>query len=355
MVGGKPPDEDVCISILWLSMDPTTRAHVTGKVDMESVAFSELRQIVQSYTNLIGSTTNSGRGGGVVAMDIGSIATVGDSSSEWPREWAQHAGGSVHPDGPAQQEEAQIPQPLSSLTCDESGWPVDEEGWRLQGQMIELNGQVNFVKGKGKGKGCFDCGESGHYARECPRPPKGKSKGKGKSDDRSCYNCGKSGHISRNCPNLAKGKSKGKAAKGSYYGGKASWSQPSNSIKTLCALVEKPRAQEDLEGFVRATKTVKPLVCSPIMSLECKTMLFPSKVETNKEQSLGKTEHDFRKNRKFRKNGETLEKTKHFLKDKRNGVGNKETTKRGMRKRRKDRNTTTLSPKTKVMTKNGFR
>ena len=63
MVGGKPPDEDVCISILWLSMDPTTRAHVTGKVDMESVAFSELRQIVQSYTNLIGSTTNSGRGG----------------------------------------------------------------------------------------------------------------------------------------------------------------------------------------------------------------------------------------------------------------------------------------------------
>ena len=112
MVGGKPPDEDVCISILWLSMDPTTRAHVTGKVDMESVAFSELRQIVQSYTNLIGSTTNSGRGGGVVAIDIGSIATVGDSSSEWPREWAQHAGGSVHPDGPAQQEEAQIPQPL---------------------------------------------------------------------------------------------------------------------------------------------------------------------------------------------------------------------------------------------------
>ena len=35
MAGGKPPDEDVCISILWLSMDPATRAHVMGKVDME--------------------------------------------------------------------------------------------------------------------------------------------------------------------------------------------------------------------------------------------------------------------------------------------------------------------------------
>ena len=30
MIGGKPPDEDVCISILWLSMDPAARAHVYG-------------------------------------------------------------------------------------------------------------------------------------------------------------------------------------------------------------------------------------------------------------------------------------------------------------------------------------
>ena len=104
MVGGKPPDEDVCISILWLSMDAATRAHVTGKGVMESVTFTELRQIVQSYTNLIGSTTTSGRGGGVVAMDIGSIATVGDSSSEWPRERPQFAGGSIYPDGFAQEQ-----------------------------------------------------------------------------------------------------------------------------------------------------------------------------------------------------------------------------------------------------------
>ena len=68
---------------------------MTGKVDMESVAFSELRQIVQSYTNLIGSTTNSGRGGGVVAMDIGSIASVGD-----------HKMSHVHPEGPSHDNDA---------------------------------------------------------------------------------------------------------------------------------------------------------------------------------------------------------------------------------------------------------
>ena len=75
-ISGRAPDEDVCQNILWLSMGPTTRAHVTGKVDMDTVGFAELRQVVQSFCNLIASTNNSGRGGGVIAMDIGAVAST---------------------------------------------------------------------------------------------------------------------------------------------------------------------------------------------------------------------------------------------------------------------------------------
>ena len=75
MSGGKPPDEDVTINILWMSMGPSTEAHVTGEVDMVAVDYVELRQIVQSYANLINSTPSRGKGNGVVPMDISPIAS----------------------------------------------------------------------------------------------------------------------------------------------------------------------------------------------------------------------------------------------------------------------------------------
>ena len=95
-IGGRAPDDDVCQHILWMSMDATTRAHVTGKLDMDNVGFMELRQVVQSFCNLIASTNIASRGSGAVPMDIGTISTAPSqpggvviSDDAWPTESEQ--------------------------------------------------------------------------------------------------------------------------------------------------------------------------------------------------------------------------------------------------------------------------
>ena len=50
-IGARPPGNDTLVGILWMAMDPSTKAHISSKVDTDDVEDPELREAVMRYAS----------------------------------------------------------------------------------------------------------------------------------------------------------------------------------------------------------------------------------------------------------------------------------------------------------------
>ena len=169
---GKVMQQDTMKHVALAIMDPDTKEKMLDHLAEDS--YEELKARVFKY-----------------------LVHVKGITYEAPKTWGAHLNSTS--EGGARSNEGGQENPQDQ-DCHEDNW---WGAWNPQETLSALMALKGKGKGKAGGKGggaCYECGQTGHFGKNCPNV--------------TCYECGGKGHRSYDCPEKGAGKGGAKGYKG---------------------------------------------------------------------------------------------------------------------------------------------